>query len=120
MRQVFAIWFIPFYRAEVQLVTVLSLLPSSGRTGNNSGVNENPGDTIHYFISRQENHYQVNEFLKFVLPGVGPLFWLGWQLVALLFVQLRFSEQSVPNWRFNESRRFRPDEETRSFLSFSL
>lgn len=35
-----------------------------------------------YFIESQEDLYQVNDFLNFVLPGVGPTFWYVWQIYA--------------------------------------
>ncbi|KAK4150928.1 hypothetical protein C8A00DRAFT_36462 [Chaetomidium leptoderma] len=142
--QIFSIWFIPFYRAPVRLVTVLHLSPappSSSRTtpvtppppppydaakekrhaveegaepsyaavtsgeasaSTSSSPHEGGGGTTtttttagesggegrpptRYLITKQEDLYQVNEFLKFVSlsPGAATAGFL--QLVATLF-----------------------------------
>jgi hypothetical protein len=43
-----------------------------------------------YMIARQEDHYQINEFVKFVLPwlGLGPGLVLAWQLANTLLSML--------------------------------
>jgi len=96
--QIFSIWFIPFYRAPVRLVTVLHLthLPPAP-TGD--GTPQPPpshaaqaklyavqgeaepsyaavtaGETsppTRYVITKQQDLYQVNEFLKFVAMTPG-------------------------------------------------
>jgi hypothetical protein len=61
--QIFRIWFIPFYKAPVNLVTVLGLYHS-------------PNDRK-YYIKSQDDLYQTDEFMRFVLPP-------GYALVQLL------------------------------------
>lgn len=156
--QIFRIWFIPFYKADVKLVVVLSLAPhTTGANGSlvpctitddssavKNGEDDNStsqagevsfadvvkynttdedkipnkgstapsesetgsgpvvqrGDSgIRYLISQQEDMYQVNEFIKFVVPfGVGDSLWTMWQListsicVALAIVFLPFAK----------------------------
>lgn len=101
IRQRFAIWFIPFYSANVRLVTEIHLseqLPHSPAAASGSPQKQEAthgqqqkdgaGDTAavrpRYFIVKQEDHYQVNEYLRFVLPVVGPLAWTAWQLISSL------------------------------------
>ncbi|KAI9815202.1 MAG: hypothetical protein M1832_005537 [Thelocarpon impressellum] len=67
--QVFRLWVVPFYAAPVSLVTVLDLRQDkpSGR----------------YRIAAQNDLYQTDEFVKFILPGgVGVLLVVVWQFVA--------------------------------------
>lgn len=41
---------------------------------------------VRYLISQQEDLYQVNEFIKFVVPfGIGDSVWTIWQLVSTSF-----------------------------------
>lgn len=67
--QVFAIWAIPTHRAEVSLVTVLHL-----QGGEDDGK---------WYISSQNDLYQTDQFIKFVLPWFS---WIVpfWQLFATL------------------------------------
>ncbi|KAF2196530.1 hypothetical protein GQ43DRAFT_452286 [Delitschia confertaspora ATCC 74209] len=63
LHQLFRIWFIPFYRAPVNLVTVLKLMRDKDGK---------------YYIDSQNDLYQVDEFVKFItLPG-------GWVFVWVL------------------------------------
>jgi hypothetical protein len=58
--QVFKIWFIPYYRAPVTLTTILHLVPGDAV------------DNEKYFIRSQEDLYQTDEWIKFILPfGIG-------------------------------------------------
>ncbi len=124
--QVFAIWFIPFYRAPVHLITVIDLVQrptgnndqiSRGSHGSHQGTNHasehdmpsyaevaaappsnsrqvswSTGEDdsavgqgqMQYMIARQEDFYQVNEFLKFILPLVGAPGWAVWQIMSTL------------------------------------
>jgi hypothetical protein len=128
--QIFSIWFIPFYRAPVHLVTVLHLSPST------EPVNGHPPPPYHaaenklhavqegaepsyaavasgeasaseqqqqqqqgdkptsdrrsepkrrYLIKKQEDLYQVNEFLKFVTLSPGSAVAGFLQLFATIF-----------------------------------
>ncbi|KAI0479010.1 hypothetical protein GGR56DRAFT_672976 [Xylariaceae sp. FL0804] len=113
MRQTFTLWVVPralWRAADVKLVTVLELarrpLPSASsssssttatttttRTSNSSsssssstvGGDGDDDERVRYFIRGQEDHYQPDQFLRFVAPwGVAPLLWRAWQLLATL------------------------------------
>lgn len=103
MRQIFSIWFAPAYHARVRLVTVLDLVPcdlsahrngepqviTSSRQGAGGGSDEKaPSATAAgrrhqqvWRISRQEDLYQVGEFLKFT----GPYWWCVWRPLWFAF-----------------------------------
>ena len=97
MSQVFAIWAIPTHRSEVTLVTVLHLTndyvpptkasidaahgPDEQRVSN---VAEKSGHRPKYYITSQNDLYQTDQFIKFVLPW----FWILvplWQTFATYF-----------------------------------
>ncbi len=109
--QIFAVWFIPFYRAPVRLVTVLHLTPSSSRGGDSPPPPppcDAAQDKLHavqegsepsyaavtagepstpptrYLIAKQQDLYQVNEFLKFVTLTPGSIMAGFLQLLATL------------------------------------
>ncbi|KAM7204504.1 hypothetical protein V8F20_003620 [Naviculisporaceae sp. PSN 640] len=144
--QVFSIWFIPFYKAPVRLVTVLHLVPSNNnnnqqqdeqqdqRQSNNTNTNGNNLNHVYhhlngtdedepsyaevasgqahpssspppshrsstavtngnsspssrstrYLIKSQEDYYQVNEFLKFLLGIPGAYLWSIWQIFSTI------------------------------------
>ncbi|KAL2189720.1 hypothetical protein L209DRAFT_722611 [Thermothelomyces heterothallicus CBS 203.75] len=124
--QVFSIWFIPFHRAPVRLVSVLHLTPSSARSeaatpsppppydaaqekrqavqegaepsyaavtagdapASDAASSSAAGPPTRYVIDRQQDLYQVNEFLRFVAlqPGSAAAGFL--QLVATLMCLL--------------------------------
>lgn len=96
LRQTFAIWFIPFYVARVRLVTVLHLEQLDKRTAaSNLGsavggklITDDQDSKKRYYIAEQDDHYQVNEFVKFVAPGIGPLFCTLWQIASTLVCML--------------------------------
>jgi len=69
MHQVFRIFIIPFYKAPVSFVTVLKLERRNEK----------------YYIASQEDLYQTDEFVKFVMPWGGAFLVQVWQLVATLF-----------------------------------
>ncbi|KAF1949279.1 hypothetical protein CC80DRAFT_510657 [Byssothecium circinans] len=71
--QVFSIWIIPFYRAPVNLTSVLKL--------------EHSRSDDKYYISSQNDLYQVDEFVKFVVPPGWILVWL-WHFWATFFCLL--------------------------------
>lgn len=110
MRQVFSIWFAPGYHAHVRLVTVLDLVPcdlgahrngepqvigeKDKADGGEKGVSQQqqssgPAGTGRrgqqqnkvWRISRQEDLYQVNEFLKFT----GPYWFCFWRPLWFVF-----------------------------------
>ncbi|EJT72330.1 hypothetical protein GGTG_09196 [Gaeumannomyces tritici R3-111a-1] len=108
IRQRFTVWFLPFYSANVRLVTEVHLAqqtPSnvgaaSGplhEQGAQQGQKEGEKDSgardtavarPRYMIAKQEDHYQVNEYLRFVVPVLGPLVWTAWQLISSLICVL--------------------------------
>lgn len=101
IRQVFSVWFIPFYHARVRLVTVLDLVESGtpdyhdpldrmsrhedGREETSDRHDGSGGSHRHghgsWKISKQEDLYQVNDFLRF-LGGPGPFSFM-WYLFQL-------------------------------------
>ncbi len=66
MSQVFTYFFAPFYRANPSLVVVMHLFHDS--------------DTNKFYIQKQEDLYQFNEWIKFSIPGgatvIGLLQWV--------------------------------------------
>jgi hypothetical protein len=60
--QIFRIWLVPFYYAPVEFTTVLKL-----RHNNGDGK---------YYIHSQNDLYQVDQWIRFILPG-------GWILIYL-------------------------------------
>jgi len=86
--QVFHIFLVPFYKSHVSLVTVLTLVHDE--------------NSKKYYIAKQEDHYQLNEFVKFFWPGGATFFYL-WQLFAtfvcivggLLGIPLTLFEEKV-------------------------
>ncbi|KAF6820155.1 hypothetical protein CSOJ01_00858, partial [Colletotrichum sojae] len=86
MRQNFRLWFVPFYSAPVDFVVVLRLetrtVDQDGRPlpRNQSSDASAVGARQRQFIVHQEDHYQVGEWLKFILPFFG--FWI-WHILTL-------------------------------------
>jgi hypothetical protein len=73
IHQVFSLFFVPFYKSDVHLTTVLSLTPTENESGDKK-----------YYIRSQEDLYQTNEVVKFFWPGGDWVVWL-WQIVATGF-----------------------------------
>jgi len=69
IQQIFSIFFVPFYKSNVKLVTVLHLSHDT--------------DKNKYYIKSQEDLYQSNEFVKFFWPGGDTIVWV-WQWIATL------------------------------------
>lgn len=67
--QIFQIWFIPIIYAPVNLTTVLRLMHNK--------------DDGKYYLTSQDDLYQVNQFVKFFAPGATILVWL-FQMIATL------------------------------------
>lgn len=90
--QVFAIWAIPTHRSEVSLVTVLHLTrqvvppsveyPTSEvmKIGDGDGRDGGKGK---YYITSQNDLYQTDQWIKFVLPWIAVVVPL-WQIFATL------------------------------------
>lgn len=98
LRQTFNVWLIPLYKAPVKLVSVLQLTQraasESDWTVSTSTLTNGVGDRRtavlagsgqerpRYYIASQEDLYQVNDCLQFLLPGLGPAMWFCWQLYS--------------------------------------
>ncbi|PTB66144.1 hypothetical protein BBK36DRAFT_1168769 [Trichoderma citrinoviride] len=99
IRQTFSIWFIPLHSANVKLLSVLRLAQGSssepgqlsppkyyaadGRGSAVSSALAGPGqERLRYYIASQEDLYQTNDFVAFVVPYLGPLLVLLWQLYS--------------------------------------
>jgi hypothetical protein len=88
IRQIFSIFFVPFYKSHVHLTTKLHLSqdPTNSR----------------FYIKGQEDLYQSNEVVKFFWPGGATVVWF-WQvfatlmciLGALLFAPITWMEQRL-------------------------
>ena len=75
LHQVFRMWLIPFYAANVELTVVLHLIRVPATVYNTNSPK--------YFIKSQNDLYQVNEFVKFVsLFGGLSLLVILWQFAA--------------------------------------
>lgn len=106
LHQRFALWFVPFYAANVRLVTELSLrkvttdehrsyaevaaahaaaLSDSGSNSGSAPLVNGDGPTTRYYIARQEDHYQTNEVLKFFSMELGAFLMYLVQLFATIF-----------------------------------
>ncbi|TVY40928.1 hypothetical protein LSUB1_G002742 [Lachnellula subtilissima] len=67
IRQIFSLFFVPFYKSDVRLTTKLSLVQST--------------EDNKYYIKSQEDLYQLNEVVKFFWPGGATVIWV-WQMLA--------------------------------------
>ncbi|RYP78602.1 hypothetical protein DL769_003163 [Monosporascus sp. CRB-8-3] len=100
MRQTFTLWFVPFdlwQAKDVKLVTVLelALLPvdEDGRPLSRAAAPLTAADGDHrrqqqdrsrFFVRGQEDHYHVEEWLKFIAPWACSLLWMAGQLFSTL------------------------------------
>ncbi|KAG6031389.1 hypothetical protein E4U41_007581 [Claviceps citrina] len=95
LRQTFAIFFVPLYRARVRLVTVLHLEQRAAwppdETVSHEAITEGrppaPGHDEQqqhkrYYIARQEDFYQLNDCVEFLIPRLGQHLWAVWQLLS--------------------------------------
>lgn len=94
IRQTFSIWFIPFHSSSVKLLSVLKLTQGSSSEpgqlaaksfpdGRSSAALAGPGqERLRYYIASQEDLYQTNDFVAFVVPYLGPLLVFLWQLYS--------------------------------------
>lgn len=98
LTQVFGIWVVPFHRARVNLTSVLTLRHNS--------------DDGKYYIYQQNDLYQTDEFVKFVIPPSWILVWF-WQFWSTFFCLLgavalwpvSYAEQWI--WEETKSRKSR-------------
>ncbi|KAI1342326.1 hypothetical protein F5Y15DRAFT_412836 [Xylariaceae sp. FL0016] len=92
MRQTFTLWFVPFslWQANVRLVTVLELeqhpYDENGCPRLDQGRDDNHAISPkkRFYIKGQEDHYQIEDFVKFVAPFGASVLWVLWQLFATL------------------------------------
>ncbi|KAK5989736.1 hypothetical protein PT974_07995 [Cladobotryum mycophilum] len=94
IHQIFSLWFVPFHKADVNLVTVLQLVQRSSAEsghattkhhadGRGSSALAGPGqERLKYYIASQEDFYQTNDFVKFIIPWFVPLFLFLFQLFS--------------------------------------
>jgi hypothetical protein len=95
IHQTFSIWFIPLYAARVRLITVLHLKPRTSWAANETvsrgsltegrepAALSGPGqERAKYYISSQEDLYQMNDCVQFLMPRLGRWIWLFWQLFS--------------------------------------
>ncbi|KAF4979257.1 hypothetical protein FZEAL_4502 [Fusarium zealandicum] len=120
LRQTFAVWFIPLYKAPVRLVSVLQLTQRSPSPPEEMPVKQLlPSDKRDtkpetakprrqkpkYYIASQEDLYPVSDCIQFLLPGLGPFLWGVWQLystwlcvmASLLFLPLYYLLNGTPS-----------------------
>lgn len=101
IHQTFALWFVPFYKAPVKLVSVLHLAQRTSWASDETIARRNvtegrepaalagPGqERARYYITSQEDLYNLNDCVRFLLPGLGPLLWYFWQLYSTLLCVL--------------------------------
>lgn len=129
MRQTFSIFFIPFYCAPVRLVTVLDLVSDddmiihepldrlsdvfekapgddesdSGQTTSKFHTSVTLNDRKIWRISKQEDLYQVNEFLKFTGFGLLSYAWFLFQLSATAVCVLMSFFLRYSPWAFQKT-----------------
>lgn len=96
IRQTFTVWIVPFalWQANVRLVCLLELVHAEVDENKQplllrNGLARNHGDdqTVAapkklYFIRGQQDHYQLNDMLKFIAPLGGSALCYLWQLFA--------------------------------------
>ncbi|KAF5532518.1 flavin-binding monooxygenase [Fusarium mexicanum] len=108
IRQTFALWFIPLYKAPVKLVSVLQLTqlsPESSSEDEGSDDSKPRRQNPRYYIASQEDLYPVNDCIQFLCPGLGPFLWTIWQLYStwlcvmgsLLFLPVYFLLNGTPS-----------------------
>ncbi|EGU82438.1 hypothetical protein FOPG_04188 [Fusarium oxysporum f. sp. conglutinans race 2 54008] len=108
IRQTFALWFIPLYKAPVKLVSVLQLTqlsPESSSEDEGSMDRKPRRQNPRYYIASQEDLYPVNDCIQFLCPGLGPFLWTIWQLYStwlcvmgsLLFLPVYFLLNGTPS-----------------------
>ncbi|EPE31204.1 hypothetical protein GLAREA_04171 [Glarea lozoyensis ATCC 20868] len=72
IHQIFSLFFVPFYKSNVHLTTVLNLVQLPDPAQRAEGK---------YYIIHQEDLYQTDEVVKFFWPGGSTVIW-GFQMFA--------------------------------------
>ncbi|KAH8809311.1 hypothetical protein F5884DRAFT_401389 [Xylogone sp. PMI_703] len=94
IHQIFSIWFVPFYKSDVHLTTILHLKRS-----------EEDG---RWYIKTQEDLYQTSEVVKFFWPGgtvVMYLFQLCATLLCILGALVMKPQTMLAQWIDNKKER---------------
>ncbi|KAK5167814.1 uncharacterized protein LTR77_007513 [Saxophila tyrrhenica] len=107
LSQLFAIWFIPFHRSPVTLTTVLTLAHGHAlNTSTPPPKNPTPHSQAQYFITSQNDLYQVDQFVRFFLPwGLGTTVIAVWHWVATLVCVVGAKVLQPVQWVFAELSR---------------
>jgi len=112
LTQVFAIWAIPTHRSEVSLVTVLHLVQGPEKdvtvldsTGIPTGQAKNK-----WYIQSQNDLYQTDQFIKFVLPWLAWLVPLQQWIATLVCIFFSYVFEPLTWWEENKQAHFvRPE-----------
>lgn len=122
IRQIFKVWFVPMYHAHVRLVTVLDLVANDdpnyhdpldrlikqeeASEADEKAAHQQPISHSHdhrtWKISKQEDLYQVNDFLKFTGLGLFSFMWFLFQLSATTVCVLMSLFLPLSPWAFQK------------------
>lgn len=108
--QVFAIWLIPFHQADVSLVTVLRLVQQQNRLGlsaQDAEVNIDVSEGGKWFIKSQNDLYQTDQFIKFVLPWFAFILPLWQYFATLVCVVCSYLFEPVTWWEEAKQTQFK-------------
>lgn len=97
LSQIFKIFFVPFYSAHVNLTTVLDLIDIPLLGTDSSAPTK-------YYIEQQNDLYQVNDWIKFALPGFWVLWWVAQLVGTFLSIVGAIALSSVTVARQKKSR----------------
>ncbi|MBE3046934.1 hypothetical protein IMZ48_31280 [Candidatus Bathyarchaeota archaeon] len=88
LNQIFAPWFVPFYKAHVHFVAVMTLVIENPDTSHRREGLQYSDVTAErrprYLVAKQEDHYQLNDISNFLLPWLGPLLCRAGQNIATI------------------------------------
>lgn len=110
--QVFAIWAIPFHQAEVSLVTVLHLVQQQNQLGlsvsddASSLVNVNLDAAGKWYIKSQNDLYQTDQFIKFVLPWFAFILPLWQYFATFVCVICSYVFEPITWWEESKQTQF--------------
>ncbi|KAF2154068.1 hypothetical protein K461DRAFT_277137 [Myriangium duriaei CBS 260.36] len=111
--QIFAIWLIPFHQSEVSLVTVLHLVQQQNRLGisseedeDSSVVNLNANIGGKWYIKSQNDLYQTDQFIRFVLPPFAFILPLWQYFATLVCIICSYLFEPVSWWEESRQTQF--------------
>ena len=87
LNQIFALWFVPFYKAHVHFVAVMTLVtdnPDTSHRRDGLQYSDVAERRPRYLVAKQEDHYQLNDIVNFLLPWLGPLLCRAGQNIATI------------------------------------